>query len=58
MISVGKAVNPRQYEIGQDVEFEKVANGESIPGNKNPIMFVNRMPGQRHRLLPKDVFNR
>ena len=35
IISVNKAINPRQYEIGQDVEFEKVANGESIPGNKN-----------------------
>jgi len=47
--------------MGQDAEFEhNVINGEQsmLPGHKNPIMFVNKMPDLKHRLLPKDIFNR
>lgn len=58
MFNLTRGVNARQYEIGQDVEFEKLAHGESIPGSKNPIMFVNKMPDLKNRLLPKDIFNR
>ena len=46
LINIGRGSNPKQYQIGQDVEFEKATKGESIPGNKNSVTFANKMPNQ------------
>lgn len=55
---MGSAVNAKQYKIGQDAEFEKAGHGESFPGQKNQIAYVQRKLLQKPKLLPKDVFIR
>lgn len=57
MLGYGSA-GPKQYKIGQDVDFERAGSGDPIAAPKNPIAYVQRKPLQKPKLLPKDVFIR